>query len=116
MDGEFLKGKREELGLSVEQMAACLGVDPATLAALEDGAPISRPIEILAQLVGSAIIPDAEGKGFVNVAAVLLSRLGISAPLSPQALQQRLPPFSAEPHHPSPWDRIAGSRSRQASR
>lgn len=102
MDGEFLKGKREELGLDVGQMAVCLGVEAADLVAMEAGAPVPKPVGILAQLVGSAILPDAQGSGFVNIAALLLFKQGLSAPLSPKALRELFPPFdeSRQPHSP----------------
>ena len=82
----FLRDKRQELGLSVEQMAFCLDILPRSLRRYEAGGNVPPPVVFLAELMGSALVFSDRPNGLwsvTNVSACLLNKPEFISSLPP---------------------------------
>lgn len=99
----FERAKRLGAGLSVSEMAWCLGVSPSTIRRYERGAKVPRPAKIFYLMMGSGLICQGgrNGLSVTNVACMLLDK-GHGVDL-PEQMQKVLDP----PYYgiPGKWQR-----------
>ena len=79
----FARAKRLDAGLTVPEMAWCLGVSPSSVWRYERGAKVPRHVKIFYLLMGSALVCRGLRHGGVsvtNVAASLLPEHSSSVP------------------------------------
>jgi hypothetical protein len=91
----FARAKRLGFGMTVDEMAWCLGVYPSTVRRYERGAKVPRPAKVIYLMMGSGLVFTRTadgGRALHNVACELLSKgHGASLPVKMQEMLD--PPF-----------------------
>ncbi|MBA3468282.1 MAG: tetratricopeptide repeat protein, partial [Herpetosiphonaceae bacterium] len=101
---QFIKERRQDLGLGRAELAALVGCATTTLASLEQG--IRRPSRALAERLAQFLaIPSADREAFVRAARVPLAnsgqRIDYDAPVGSPAVQQ-FPPAARTAQNAEP--------------